>query len=150
MYNVIDISKYIISMLNEVGVKITNLKLQKMLYYAQAYSLLEKDKPLYEEDIVARKLGPIVPVAHNAFKWANSSEILVIEEPNEIIEKRDKEMIKEVLMIMAYLPSEDLVNITNEYDTWKDAIINTYDRTIYNDEIKKYHKKRMAESGYYF
>ncbi len=40
-YNVIDISSYIIEYSNEIGSPVSNLKLQKLLYYSQAAMLVE-------------------------------------------------------------------------------------------------------------
>jgi uncharacterized phage-associated protein len=143
MYSSIDIGKYIVLELRKRGIKITNLKLQKMLYYVQAYSLLQNNKPLYKEPIEARKLGPIVPVVHNAFRWAGSSNILVIEKPNPINDE-DKKLINDVLDIVGNVSSKALVDISHTYDSWKNAFENQWDKTIYLDDIKKCHK------NYYF
>jgi uncharacterized phage-associated protein len=147
MYSVIDISKYIISKLN---IKITNLKLQSLLYYVQAYSLLKNNRTLYKEEIVARKLGVIIPVAHNAFKWSNSSEILIIEKPSKIIEEKDKEIIDAILTTIGELSSETLIDKIRSYGTWKESFENVFNKIIYPEDIKRYHKKIKEKTNYYF
>ncbi len=47
---------------------ITNKKLQKLLYYAQAWNLVFNDKKLYTEDIEAWIHGPVIPVVYHKYK----------------------------------------------------------------------------------
>lgn len=47
---------------------LTNKKLQKLLYYAQAWSLVLKDKTIFSEDIEAWVHGPAIPIVYEAFK----------------------------------------------------------------------------------
>lgn len=55
MVNVFDVATYIILSLGEV----TTMKLQKLAYYCQAWSLAWDDKPLFEEDFEAWANGPV-------------------------------------------------------------------------------------------
>lgn len=47
MYNVLDISRYIINYSNDCNYIISNLKLQKLLYFIQVYFLIEAKKTLF-------------------------------------------------------------------------------------------------------
>jgi uncharacterized phage-associated protein len=47
---------------------LTNLKLQKLLYYAQAWNLAFSDECLFAEDIEAWVHGPVVPRVFRRFK----------------------------------------------------------------------------------
>ena len=44
---------------------LTNLRLQKLLYYAQAWSLVLRESELFPEQIEAWRWGPVVPVVYN-------------------------------------------------------------------------------------
>jgi uncharacterized phage-associated protein len=44
---------------------LTNLRLQKLLYYAQAWSLVLRESELFPEDIEAWRWGPVVPTVYN-------------------------------------------------------------------------------------
>lgn len=55
MANVFDVAKYI---LKEKGC-ISTMKLQKLCYYSQAWSLVWDDRPLFEEDFEAWANGPV-------------------------------------------------------------------------------------------
>jgi uncharacterized phage-associated protein len=50
------------------GENITNLKLQKLLYYSQAWYLANYDKPLFDDPIEAWVHGPVVPSVFQEYK----------------------------------------------------------------------------------
>jgi uncharacterized phage-associated protein len=45
---------------------LTNLRLQKLLYYAQAWSLVVRESELFSEDLEAWRHGPVVPKVYHA------------------------------------------------------------------------------------
>ena len=60
MSNVHDVAAYI---LEKVG-SITAMKLQKLTYYGQAWSLVWEDRPLFGAQIQAWANGPVVPALY--------------------------------------------------------------------------------------
>lgn len=50
------------------GELMSNMKLQKMLYYQQGYHLAAFGTPLFDEDIEAWMYGPVVPCVYDHFK----------------------------------------------------------------------------------
>lgn len=68
MAKAIDAADYIIQAAKHDGVNnMTNMKLNKVLYYAQAISLQKYGHPLFEDPINAWTLGPVVPHVYYAF-----------------------------------------------------------------------------------
>ena len=65
----------IIAFCNDHGDLLTNLKLQKLLYYAQAWHLAVYGKELFPEDCEAWVHGPVVPSAYRAFRAAGYSPV---------------------------------------------------------------------------
>ncbi len=62
MHTVFDVANTFIKMANEDNVQdMTNMKLQKLCYFAQAYSIAGLDKPVFNDVIVAHYYGPIIP-----------------------------------------------------------------------------------------
>lgn len=55
MANAFDVAKYIL----EVKGTMSTMKLQKLCYYAQAWSLVWDDKPLFDEEFEAWANGPV-------------------------------------------------------------------------------------------
>lgn len=58
MVTVHDVAAYI---LEKVGTSLSAMKLQKLVYYAQAWHLVWADEPLFESRIEAWANGPVVP-----------------------------------------------------------------------------------------
>ena len=56
---------------------LTNLKLQKMLYFAQAEYLKKFDKKLFKDEIEAWQYGPVVK---NVYEWLKGCGAFVITE----------------------------------------------------------------------
>ena len=57
MANVFDTAKYILKNMGELS----TMKLQKLCYYSQAWSLVWDDTPLFNEDFEAWANGPVYP-----------------------------------------------------------------------------------------
>lgn len=67
-YNVIDVSSYIINYSNQINHPINNLKLQKLLYYVQAATLVEAGRKCFNSKIVAWQFGPAIPKAYHYYE----------------------------------------------------------------------------------
>ena len=61
MITVHDVAAYI---LNKTG-EITAMKLQKLVYYSQVWSLVWDEQPLFEARIEAWANGPVIPELYN-------------------------------------------------------------------------------------
>lgn len=59
---------YMRNILNQDTDYISNLRLQKLLYYAQGSYLALKGKPLFKDDIVALDQGPVIKNVYDEFK----------------------------------------------------------------------------------
>ena len=76
-YNVSDVSRYVIKYSNDKGYGISNLKLQKILYFIQAYFLINtpNGNPCFKEKIEAWDFGPVVPEAYREYEQYGSTDI---------------------------------------------------------------------------
>ncbi|MBI5345541.1 MAG: SocA family protein [Chlamydiae bacterium] len=63
-----DVADFLLFECRERGEVLTNLKLQKLLYYAQAWYLVLQNKPLFTEDFQAWVHGPALPSQYQRFK----------------------------------------------------------------------------------
>jgi len=57
MDTVIDLARYITERLGPL----TAMKLQKLMYYAQAWNLVWDEEPIFNEDFQAWANGPVLP-----------------------------------------------------------------------------------------
>ncbi len=72
-----DVSRFFIGLSNETGSFISNLKLQKLLYYAQAWHLARFGKRLFEGEFQAWVHGPVLPESYREFKEFGWKPILL-------------------------------------------------------------------------
>lgn len=63
-----DIADYFIAFSNETQSLITNLKLQKLVYYAQAWNLAIYKEELFPDEFEAWIHGPVIPALYNDYK----------------------------------------------------------------------------------
>ncbi len=72
---VLDVAKYVITKCYNDDKPISNLQLQKILYFIQ-YSFIEQHRQqLFEEDFEAWQFGPVVPKIYHEFKRYGSMPI---------------------------------------------------------------------------
>lgn len=68
-YSPLDIAKWFINRVDRsAGDSITHLKLQKLLYYTEAWWLANKGAPLFKEDMQAWTHGPVLPSVWHEYK----------------------------------------------------------------------------------
>lgn len=140
-------NKIIISLTNvECGEVITNLKLQKLLYYTQGFNLAIFDYALFEEPIEAWRYGPVVPVVYHKFKehgylginCENIVDDLELDEIEEII-------FNQVLEEYGKFSALKLMNMTHQEKPWCEAYNNRNDKTISEKTMQSFFKNLIDE-----
>jgi len=75
-FTALDIANFYIQLANSIpDDSIDNLKLNKLLYFAQGRFLSELGRPLFDDEIQAWDYGPVVPAVYHAFKVCGSQRI---------------------------------------------------------------------------
>jgi uncharacterized phage-associated protein len=117
-----DVAKYFVSLVDEdAGDSITNLKLQKLLYYAQGVNLALNDVPLFAEPIEAWTHGPVVPKVYHAYKQ-HGGEAIPVERVNLEIYPNDlRELLDEVNDVFGQFSAAKLRAMTHNEPPWKDT-----------------------------
>ncbi|PKP61136.1 hypothetical protein CVT91_03840 [Candidatus Atribacteria bacterium HGW-Atribacteria-1] len=94
MVSVFDVTKLIIYLANKYGDLITNLRLQKLLYYTQVWHLVNFNKePLFDDEIKAWNFGPVVEEVYHKFKNFRHTPISLNVKKDEIEKIFDKKAI---------------------------------------------------------
>lgn len=157
-YNVLEVCRHIINYSNKKDYGISNLKLQKILYFVQAYFLIISDgeRPCFNEKIEAWDFGPVVPKAYHEFKKYGSGDIptittiLVREDENDIwnfdrmpylddkITRQDKGKIDAVVDLFSDYSATDLVTLTHQQSPWKDVYVRHKNNEIEQKKILEY------------
>ena len=147
-----DVAQYILSK-QDVAAEdtISNLKLQKLVYYAQGFTLAMTNEPLFNEKIEAWDHGPVVPALYHEYKGYKGGSIPPpaeedIQKVQGIFSDQQKEIIDEVLDVYGQFSAWKLRNLSHEDEPW----INHHekvDTTIYPDEMKNYFKQLLVNNG---
>lgn len=77
----LDVASYFVQLANDTPEHdLTNLKLQKLLYYAQGKYLARNDgQPLFDDKVEAWQYGPVVAEAYHAFKACGNFPVTVFD-----------------------------------------------------------------------
>ncbi len=95
------------------------MKLQKLLYYAQAYALGMTGQPLFDDEIQAWQHGPVVPIAYRAYSRYERAPILDVEET--AIPEEEAPMIRSLIIDKGRLSASELRNMTHDEAPWREA-----------------------------
>lgn len=130
MPNVFDVAKYIL----QKHPAITAMKLQKLVYYSQAWSLVWDEAPLFEEPIQAWANGPVVPELYKAHKGEfRVSQLNDGDSSN--LKAVQKETLDAVLDFYAPMTSQELSDLTHAEDPWRLARVGLAEGQRGNREI---------------
>ncbi|TGO02460.1 phage-associated protein [Candidatus Thiomargarita nelsonii] len=121
MLNCYDVAKYFIAQIDEdAGDLVSNLKLQKLVYYAQGINLALSDQPLFPEALEAWIHGPVVPVLFHTYKRAGA-----IPPPGDmdfsIYCVQTREVLDEVYTVFGQFSAWKLYQMTHEEPPWKNT-----------------------------
>jgi uncharacterized phage-associated protein len=122
-YSALQIAKYFIKKSELETKKVTNLKLQKILYYAQGWYLANFSKPLFKEKIEAWKYGPVVPIVYRQFKEYGGLPIATTIKDQDIndIDTKTKKFLDEIWQVYGKLTGAELVFLTHKEGSWLEA-----------------------------
>ena len=139
MYSALLISKYIIKRCDEKNRSISNLKLQKLLYFVRAEFLVSKGEPCFFEEIEAWDFGPVVPEVYRKYRIYGSASIPYIKgiDSGKIL-SGDKALIDRIVDECSKYSAAMLVEVTHAQDPWKKAYKRYQNNIITNDSIKRY------------
>lgn len=121
-----DVAKYFLSFSDEeTGDLISNLKLQKLIYYAQGFHLALFNSPLFDEPIEAWQHGPVVPDVYHAYKEYGGQGIPTPTGSDfSCFTDEQKDVLDEVYAVYGQFSAWKLRNMTHEEAPWRDTPAN--------------------------
>jgi len=142
-YTAFDIANYFLLKAKEDNQELlSNLKLQKLLYYAQGIHLVMFNKSLFNEKIEAWTYGPVVPDVYHFYKKHGNKGIL----PNRAfksssIDTDTREFLNEIYTVFGQFSAIRLMEITHTDRCWQDTGIGkTITCKAMQRDLKKYLK----------
>ena len=126
----------------ESGDVITNLKAQKLLYYAQGVSLAKTGKPLFNDDFVAWQHGPVIPKTYSELKDFGRNQIIFKDEVDvSLFEEEELNILVSVYKTFGQYSAWKLRDMTHSESPWRDVEIN---EIITKESIRSYFSERYA------
>ena len=114
---IFDVASYIL----KKGGKMTAMKLQKLVYYSQCWSLVWDEKPLFEDRIEAWANGPVAPTLYDAHKGEFKVGPSSIKGNSAKLTKDEKETIDGVLEFYGEKSAQWLSDLTHLEAPWNQA-----------------------------
>lgn len=101
------------------GELISNLKLQKLIYYSQGLHLVIHGSPLFSDEIRAWAYGPVVPELYNAYRRYGAGGIPPDPKFNvDLIDKDTREFLDEIYEVFGQFSAIRLMQITHSDECW--------------------------------
>ena len=142
MANVEDVAKYFLCLDHGESDSdgITNMKLQKLTYYAQGFYLALYDEPLFSDDIGAWNHGPVVVNLYHAYKKYDRERI-PFAGGGINLSKKEMKFLDEIYSVFGGFSASQLRRMTHNEPPWlrhEDEA-----NVITQDEMKEYFKTRI-------
>lgn len=118
MANVFDVATYI---LEKIGTS-SAMKLQKLAYYSQAWSLVWDEEELFEEDFEAWANGPVVRSLYNKHRGMFKVDAADFPEGDSTnLTPEQMDTVDKVLEFYGDKTAQWLSNLTHKESPWRDA-----------------------------
>ncbi|HDY7656851.1 TPA: SocA family protein [Vibrio vulnificus] len=148
IYEAEDIANWFINYFDqESGDVITHLKVQKLLYYAEAWTQLLLDRELFKEDMEAWAHGPVVRSVYNAFR-GNSWDPLQATREAISIDSEVENVLLQVVESYGEASAKTLERMTHNDEPWIAARGDAAPEERCNTVISKAHIKQYFVGKY--
>lgn len=141
MCKAVDVASWFINNdYNPKNSKESNLKLNKLLYFAQLISLIKREKPLFSEDLYAFENGVVVEAVRIPFCNDYSNFVKTAKKNRTDFSNEELEILNLTKNIFLGVSPEDLSNLTHEHKSWKEHFKKSKERARnykYNKEESK-------------
>jgi uncharacterized phage-associated protein len=120
-YRAIDVANWFISQFDkEAGDVITHLKIQKLLYFSEAWCQVLLERELFSENMEAWAHGPVVRDVFNQFSGSSWGPLSATSEVIEFDEDV-RGVLSQVLDAYGNVAAKTLEHLTHQDKPWKDA-----------------------------
>lgn len=117
-YKALDVAHYVIDKCSKENSPISNLQLQKILFFLQRDYLKCNNTPLFEDRIEAWAFGPVVPVVY--YGYCGYGALKINKSYDDQIDDDDKEFVDRIIEERREYNPWALVNETHkEGSAWK-------------------------------
>lgn len=142
MATVFDVAQYILSKYPVLDA----MKLQKLVYYSQAWHVVQRGYTLFDEPVKAYEKGPVVGMLfyrHKKRRWVTPEVIGVGSK--EALSLEETELLESVLAKYAPMTADELSELTHRETPWQDArAMKAWDDTIQPGAMKAFYSAQLV------
>ena len=113
-YKALEVAKYIVNKCSVENKFISNLQLQKILYYTQQHFLKNEKKALFSDEIEAWPFGPVIREVYDYFCGFGSMKIFYLHQGYFSIKNEDKKIIDRITVEKRILDPWAMVEDTHK------------------------------------
>ncbi len=146
MPSAVDVARYFLAQSDDdAGDVISNLKLQKLLYYAQGVTLALTGKPLFSDPIEAWQHGPVVPSVYRLYKVAGSGPVKLDEDVEfEEFDENTRDILNDVYQVYGQFSAWKLRNMTHDEPPWANT---SPGEVITHHQLSEFFETRVIRDG---
>lgn len=153
--NIVYDSYFLINLFNRGSKEVTQLQIQKLMYFFEAYYMnVKKTDKLYDCNFNAWMFGPVAIPLYKEYKNFGEFSISLTDEKKNIgerISKDKKELLVELYKVFGTLSANQLVNLTHQvgspwYNKWEEnnrRVVYGPSSYIDKKETKKWFKENF-------
>lgn len=134
----IKLSGYVIQQFNNQKKIVTNLKLQKVMYYIQGYFFKNFGYAAFEDEIRRWHYGPVVPIVYYEYNSNGAAPLKCQDNVDIDLYNKERNLIQTIVKKCAGINTATLVEMTHHEEPWEQteagALIST-------EIIKNYFEK---------
>lgn len=143
MCSCLNIAKYFLSLQgDDAGDAISNLKLQKLMYYAQGYYLAMCGHPLFKEDFEAWEHGPVIPALYRMFKKYGSGALPKPDDFDlENYTEEERDFLNSIYDAIGQYSAWALRELSHQTAPWRDT---PHNKVIPKELMASFFKTQLA------
>lgn len=152
---VFQVANYFIKKAQEEQKELTNKKLQKLLYYSQAWNYTLTSKRLFDDDIEAWVHGPAIRKVYRRFSdfgWQDlAAKISVSNTDLSDIDSDERDLLDKIWEVYGKYDANYLEMLTHSEKPWQEAReglepYQSSEKTITLTSMKRYYGQRQQEA----
>jgi len=147
MVTALDVAKLFLSWSDNNGDLITNLRIQKLLYYAQAWYLVNYNRRLFNDPIEAWEFGPVIRSVYKKYQ-AHKGEPIPYKTNNKeenVFQPHQINFLTEFFRVFSNFSATALVSLSHSEAPWINAYEQGQNSTINTQEMKAFYKNQYKE-----
>lgn len=134
MARVNDVAGYI---LERQGGHVSTMKLQKLVYYSQAWNLVWDEKPLFNARIEAWANGPVTRELYGKHRGEFTANVNMFPGDSDRLTADEKETIDTVLGAYGHLSGQQLSDLSHSERPWREARKDVADGASSTNEVSQ-------------